>query len=184
MERRAWTVEEIEAMVQAGIIDEDERFELIGGEIVPMPPKGGWHEDVKRALAKHWYKAFPPHVELLTETTLRISATEFREPNFVFWGASVQVAYLKHTDILLLVEVADSSLDYDLGRKAEFYVSLGIRDYWVIDAKQLSTRVHRSADNGRFAFVADHRYDEQLTPLLVPELSVSLAALGLGPIAE
>lgn len=184
MERRAWTLEEIEAMVQAGIIEEDERFELIGGEIVPMSPKGVWHEDVKRVLAKHWYRALPPHVELLTETTLRISATEFREPDFVFWDSSVRLADLKHSDVLLLVDVADTSLDYDLGRKAEFYASLGLRDYWVVDAKRLMTGVHRRAENGRFADVSDHSYQEQLTPLLVPELSVSLAALGLEPIAE
>ena len=46
MPRRAWTVAEIEAMVEAGIIDEDERFELIGGEVVPMSPKGARHEMV------------------------------------------------------------------------------------------------------------------------------------------
>ena len=48
--RRRWTVAEIEAMTRAGILDEDERFELIGGEIVPMSSKGIQHETLKNRL--------------------------------------------------------------------------------------------------------------------------------------
>lgn len=56
LERRLWTVAEIEAMVQAGIIEEDERFELIDGEVVPMSPKGIRHEVIKGSLLKWWYR--------------------------------------------------------------------------------------------------------------------------------
>ena len=57
MGRRAWTMTDVERMIAAGILRDDERFELIGGEIVPMSPKGAWHENVKRALTRHWIKA-------------------------------------------------------------------------------------------------------------------------------
>ena len=53
--RRRWSVAEIEEMVAKGIIVEDERFELIGGEVVPMSPKGNRHEVVKAALQQHWF---------------------------------------------------------------------------------------------------------------------------------
>src|SRR5262245_19150488 len=53
--RRRWSVAEIEAMVAGGIILEDERFELIGGEAVPMAPKGHRHELVKKALQQYWF---------------------------------------------------------------------------------------------------------------------------------
>jgi hypothetical protein len=52
--RRRWSVAEIEAMVAEGIILEDERFEMIGGEVVPMSPKGNRHELVKKALQQYW----------------------------------------------------------------------------------------------------------------------------------
>jgi Uma2 family endonuclease len=52
--RRRFTVAELERMAAAGILDEDERIELIGGEIVPMSPKGNQHEVVKIALTIHW----------------------------------------------------------------------------------------------------------------------------------
>jgi hypothetical protein len=53
--RRRWSVAEIEEMVAKGILLEDERFELIGGEVVPMSPKGARHELVKKALQQHWF---------------------------------------------------------------------------------------------------------------------------------
>src|SRR5262245_5270144 len=84
--RRRWTVAEIEAMMVTGIILEDERFELIGGEVVPMSPKGNRHEIVKQALQQYWFPlTADTDVSLITETTLYIGVDEFREPDFLFW---------------------------------------------------------------------------------------------------
>lgn len=182
--RRAWTIDELERMMAAGIIDEKERFELIGGEVVPMSPKGAWHENVKRALNKHWVKALPDDLDILTETTLRISPIEYREPDFVFWPTRVAVKDLRPEHLLLTVEVSDSSLDYDLGRKARDYARLGLPDYWVIDAKRLVTRIHREPSGESFASVLDLAADDMLVPLLVPALAVRLADLGLVPSTE
>ena len=55
--RRRFTVAEVEAMVAAGVMEEDERVELIGGELVPMSPKGNQHEVVKIGAARRWYRA-------------------------------------------------------------------------------------------------------------------------------
>ncbi|HYA79995.1 MAG TPA: Uma2 family endonuclease, partial [Methylocystis sp.] len=78
--RRRFTVAEIEAAVRAGIIDEDERFELIGGEIVPMSPKGAVHEWIKILLNQHFQRACPPHLLVAQETSLRLDASTFVEP--------------------------------------------------------------------------------------------------------
>src|SRR5947209_15000223 len=71
--RWRWTVAEIEAMQRAGILDEDDRFELIGGEIVPMQAKGFRHELLKGALVRYWTKRLPDDIWLITETTFRMS---------------------------------------------------------------------------------------------------------------
>ena len=71
--RRRFTVAEVEAMVAAGVKDEDERVELIGGELVPMSPKGNHQEVVKIALLRRWYRVAPPDIELAPETTFRLS---------------------------------------------------------------------------------------------------------------
>src|SRR5580658_4015042 len=80
--RRRFTVAEVEAMVAAGVMEEHERVELIGGELVPMAPRGNHHETVKIALVDHWNRA---------------------------------------ATVVLVVEIADSSLGYDIGRKARLY---------------------------------------------------------------
>ena len=69
--RRRFTVAEVEAMVAAGVMDEDERVELIGGELVPMSPKGNHHEVVKTALLARWYRTRPEEILLTPETTFR-----------------------------------------------------------------------------------------------------------------
>ena len=82
--RRSWTISDVDRMLDAGIIDRRERFELIGGEIVPMSPKGRDHELVKMELNRFWTKALPPDINLLQGTTLYIGERDFLEPDLNF----------------------------------------------------------------------------------------------------
>jgi len=172
---------EIEAMVAAGIIAENERFELIGGEIVPMSPKGAFHETVKKELIRYWPRHIPDDIDMNTETTFRLGERDFLEPDFVFWPRALGIRGLTPTVVQLLVEISDSSLDYDLGRKAAIYAGLGLPDYWVIDARKMITRIHREPRDGSFQSVVDLPHTETLIPLRLPILSVRLADLGLAP---
>jgi Uma2 family endonuclease len=180
-DRRAWTVEEVEAMVRAGIIAENERLELIGGELVPMSAKGAFHEDVKIALTIYWARRLPPETIFAAETTLRASRIDFREPDFVVWPKAVRVADLKPSDVQLIVEIADSSLDYDLGDKMRYYASLGIPEYWVIEARSLVTHIHRAPSADAYGSITRHDRQVRLVPFHVPALAVSLTGLGLEP---
>ena len=135
LERRRWTVAEIEAMVAAGIIDEDERFELIDGDAVPMSPKGLRHEVIKASLNKWWMQRMPSGFNLIPETTFRLDTTSFIEPDFVFFSNTTKLADLKPANTLLCVEVADTSLRYDTGRKATLYATHGVCELWAINAE-------------------------------------------------
>lgn len=179
--RRRWTLDDILAMQEAGILGWDERFELIGGEIVPISPRGNRHEVVKAALNLHWARALPPDLSMLTETTLYIAADEFREPDFIFWPASIALADLKPADPLLLIEIAASSLGYDLGMNARTYAALGLREYWVIDAARLVTHCHAEPSENGYGRVVQRPADVLMTPVLVPGLAVRLTDLGLKP---
>src|SRR5208283_1226718 len=141
--RRRFTVAEVEAMVAAGVMDEDERVELIGGELVPMSPKGNHHEVVKAALLRRWYRAAPDEYDLVPETTFRLSDDTYLEPDVVIFPRATGIPGLTAANALLVVEIADSSLRYDMGRKAALYASFGIGELWVIDAELLTTRVFR-----------------------------------------
>jgi Uma2 family endonuclease len=181
MPRRAWTLAEIEAMVAAGIIEEDERFELIGGEVVPMSPKGARHEVVKIDLNEHFQRLGLTDLRIVQETTLRLDEKSFIEPDFVVFPRSVTVEELRGHHVLLAIEVADSSLRYDLGRKIGIYAAWGIPEVWVIEAETLVTHVFRKLGTEAYRERFEVKPEDQLTGALVPEAKVSLSALGLKP---
>jgi Uma2 family endonuclease len=170
--------------VAKGIILEDERFELIGGEVVPMSPKGNRHELVKKALQQHWVPlVVGTPVDLITETTLYIGADEFREPDFLFWPRSIALEDVTAASALLIVEVADSSLGYDLGAKAIAYARLGLPELWVINANTLVTTIHRQPSQSGYADTSKAGPTERLEPLLAPQLAVLLVDLSLSPVS-
>ncbi|MGB8278631.1 MAG: Uma2 family endonuclease [Methylovirgula sp.] len=177
--RRRFTVAELEQMVQAGIIAEDERIELIDGDIVPMSPKGDHHEVLKVALTRTWARRLPDDLQLATETTFRLSPDTYLEPDFVFYPTAAGIAGLSASTALLVVEIADSSLAYDLGRKASLYAGFGIAELWVIDAKKLETRVHRDPTPSGYRAILDLPPNQNLVPELIPALSVTLGELDL-----
>ena len=177
--RRRWSVAEIEAMVAAEVLSEDERFELIGGEVVPMSPKGNRHELLKTALANYWIPRQPPNVRLAPETTFRVTEDTFLEPDFVFYDVATGLVKLSPTNALLVVEVSDSSLGYDLGRKALLYAAFGVRELWVLDAVRLEAHVHRRPGPEGYAEKRKASPTEAIAPLFAPDLSVTLGELSL-----
>ena len=177
--RRAWTLDDVHRMLAAGILGERERFELIGGEIVPMSPKGIRHEVLKAELQQFWIpRVVGSSTNLITETTLYISDTQHLEPDFIFWPRAIPLAEVKPGVLSLLVEVADSSLLYDTGRKATIYAGLGVAEYWVVNAVSLATVIHREPGPEGYADVAEHLATARLVPQRLPELAVTLADLG------
>ena len=177
--RRCFTVSELEQMTAAGILHEDERIELIGGEIVPMSPKGNQHEIVKTALMLYWAGTLPADLLFTTETTFRLTEDTYLEPDFVFYPKAAGVAGLTAATAKLVVEVADSSLGYDLGRKAALYAAFGIAELWVIDAVSLQTRVHRDPTPTGYRSAIDWPARQRLVPALAPDLAVVLSELEL-----
>jgi len=126
MPRRRFTVAELEAMVAAGILDEDERIELVGGEVVPMPPKGIDHEVLKQALNFYWLRRLPDALWLAIATTFRLAPDTYLEPDFLFFDKATGFGGLNGKAAHFVVEIADSSFAYDIGRKAALYASFGI----------------------------------------------------------
>jgi Uma2 family endonuclease len=166
--RRRFMVAEVEAMVAAGVMDEDERVELIGGELVPMSPKGNRHEVVKTALLDRWYRVRPEECSLTPETTFRLSDDTYLEPDVVIYPRAIGLKGLTGPIALLVVEIADSSLRYDMGRKAALYASFGVRELWVIDAVKLTARVFQAPSDEGYRQVADFGASQPLVPLVAP----------------
>ncbi len=179
MPRRRFTVAELERMVEAGILLEDERIELIGGEVVPMSAKGNQHEILKAALTDYWVRRMPNDLRLVTETTFRLTPDTYLEPDFTFYLKEPGIAGLSPATVPLVVEIADSSLGYDLGRKAGLYAGFAIAELWVIDAVRLRTHVHRDPAPSGYASVAEFAPGQHAEPRAFPGLGVTLADLDL-----
>jgi Uma2 family endonuclease len=177
--RRRFTVAELERMTAAGILEEDERIELIGGEIVPMSPKGNQHEILKAALIHYWVPRLPEHLRLVTETTFRLTLDTYLKPDFVFYPKATGIRGLSAATVPLVVEIADSSLGYDLGRKSGLYASFGIAELWVIDAVRLVTHIHRDPAPEGYRLTLEVEPDEQVVLEVEPALAVVLGHLEL-----
>ncbi|MBI1868942.1 MAG: Uma2 family endonuclease [Methylocystis sp.] len=173
--RRAFTVDEIIAMQDAGIISEDENFELIEGEIVPMGPKYSAHERIKSEIAMELVRACPPDLILGFETSLFLSRDTFVEPDISLYPKRLQSQDVRGPDILLAVEVAASSLPYDLNLKARLYARYGVRELWVIDANERVTWVHMGSSENGWGVVTCEAADETLTCAALPGFAFRLA---------
>jgi Uma2 family endonuclease len=178
--RHGFTIEDVERMVEVGIIPREERFELIGGEIVPMSPKGIRHERWKMALNTHFVLFINHHpdlktqIEFIPETTLRLAPDTFLEPDFIFVSKAVGLEGLVGPTALLAIEIADTSLAYDLGRKSEIYAAFGVRELWVLDVNQRKVSVFRDPTPLKYRQRLDHDAREMLSAAWIPGLSLRI----------
>jgi len=176
-DRRSFTVAEILRMQDAGIISEDENFELIEGEIVPMQAKTHIHELLKSALTAAVVRALPDPLWFGVETTVYLAASTFVEPDIVVYRKGIKLEDVKGSDILLAIEVAATSLAYDRGLKAQLYARHGFRELWVVDAARRATFVHQGPQNGGWRSIVERGPDEALTHEALPGFSIRLAAV-------
>lgn len=146
-----WSVADYQHMRDLGILDR-RRCELINGEIWDMAPEGEFHRFVNhrgvtylREMMKGKAEVFEAHPITLADSEPQLDIAIVRLPD---------TRYLKHhpypDDIYWLVEVADTTLTYDLDIKRTLYRSAGIREYWVIDVAKRQLTVFRDLQNGHF----------------------------------
>jgi Uma2 family endonuclease len=180
--RRAFTVEDIGRMMEAGVIREDERFELVEGEIVMMSAKGIAHERIKSALTVAISRALPDHLTIAVEATLRLSDTLMLEPDVAVFPKSLfqkstSFVHLDRGEAHLIIEVAASSLAYDKDLKARLYARHGVKEFWVIDANSRSTWVHTRPSGDEWASIVERGPEDALTTPTLPGFSLRLGAI-------
>src|SRR5713101_3456070 len=166
--RRAFTVEDIRRMIEAGVIGEDERFELIEGDLVMMSAKHVGHDRIKHVLNMALVRAAPAGVLVGIEATLQLARDVLVEPDVTVISSSVYnvdpktFAQPRAEDVLLLIEVAASSLTYDRRVKARLYARHGIREFWVIDANEGVTWIHTGPSGDGWSSIVERGPNETL----------------------
>jgi Uma2 family endonuclease len=177
--RWRWTTAELERMCKLGLFDEDARIELIGGEIVPMSPTGRRHEVVADELALLWQPVLRTDYALSQEKQFNLDNETYTTPEMLVRPRTIKAPDISGDAALLVVEVADSSLSYDLTIKAPLYARFGVREYWVVEAWSLITHVHREPTAAGYASVVQVAAEVEHAPSLVPELKVTMAKLDI-----
>ncbi|MCS4116227.1 Uma2 family endonuclease [Salinibacter ruber] len=136
-ERRI-TVEEYHAMGEAGIFSEDDRIELIDGHLVTMPPIGPAHSHSVNDLAdlfnQRLYSFDRPPARVSVQNPIHLGEYGEPQPDLVLYDPEVpRDRHIQPGDTFLVVEVAESSVEYDRDVKSELYGRAGIPEYWVVD---------------------------------------------------
>jgi hypothetical protein len=115
--RWSWSVSEIERLAAGGYFRDDDRFELVGGEIVPMSPKGRRHELIRGAVALRFSRGTPESVFIISEAQFNLAEDTYTMPDVLVHPAAIKTPDVCGTDALLVIQVAETSLAYDHGRR-------------------------------------------------------------------
>jgi Uma2 family endonuclease len=174
-DRRAFTVSEILRMQDAGIISEQENFELIEGEIVPMQAKSHIHELMKSAFNYALVPAVRKPLWLGVETTIYLSDDTFVEPDFAIYPRGMKLENVRGPDIVLAIEIAVTSLAYDREFKAGLYAKHKMQEYWVVDAAARRTHQFGGPRGKGWRRRGERGPDETLTHPALPDFSIRLA---------
>ena len=177
IERRPLLRVEYERLGELGFF-ENEKVELLDGIIVKRSPVGPAHGDYLALLMELLVKALPPQLITVPPCSYPLSDVSEPRPDLMV----VERTRLKSDSrppLLLLLEIADSSVKKDLGIKATLYALGGVPDYWVVDVTTLSITVHRDPKAGRYTNVQRFDRSASVQALLVPEIVVCLDRLHL-----
>ena len=168
------SVEEFLELARRQGWDEDTRVELLDGEIVWMSPIGDPHAACVNRLNRLFTRRYADDVALVSpQNPVRVSQIALPQPDRALLKPRADY-YSSSTprpeDVLVLVEVADTTVRTDLGRKARIYAAAGVKEYWVIDLNSRSIYVHRQPSGGEYAVRAVLRNSDHLSAQFAPDV--------------
>ena len=175
--RRRFTVDEYLHMAQAGILTEDDRVELLDGEIVEMTPIGRRHSGCVAALLRVLITGIGSRALVWSQGPIRLSGHSLPEPDVTLLRprpVSYSDADAEPRDVLLLIEVSDTSLRRDRVIKLPLYAGAGIPEYWIVDVQGRELEVHTRPSGSGYGSVRTFCRGQSLSPLAFPDLRVAV----------
>ena len=177
------TIADFDRMIEEGFFEpapKRQRVELIEGELRQMSPIGPPHERLVDRLNR-WSCANTAEgtVAVRIQESIGIPQLDSVPEPDVVWARERDHAAGRPlaSEVLLIIEVADSSLTYDRGKKADIYAAAGIADYWVVNVRDRCIEVFRLPESGRYASHSIVRVPDAAHPLACPEVALPVATL-------
>jgi len=180
---KRWTLAEYNDMIASNVLS-DLRVQLVDGEILEMSPHGNSHALSITLVQDELLSAFPMGHVVRIQLPISIVPRSQPEPDIAVVRGRPRDFPVPPTTAVLVVEVSDSSLAFDLGKKAALYAAAGIADYWVLDIFGRRLIVHRQpvVDAGgtsgyRFADVRTLTDNDQVNPLAMSTATIKVGDL-------
>ena len=179
--RHKLDVEDYHRMAEAGILGEDDRVELIDGEIIDMAPIGQPHAGTVGWLNQTLVMAFGDRAIVWPQNPIRLDRLNEPQPDFAVLRPRADFYRTGEPpgpeDVLLLIEVADSSLRFDRNVKLPLYARAGIPEVWIVDLRHREVRTYRGPGETGYGETSTHRPGDTMALALVPGISLSLDRL-------
>jgi Uma2 family endonuclease len=168
--RHRFTGRDVERMVEIGLIDPDERVELIHGEIIDMGKEGPPHWNARLEIINWVLRRLSLDLKLAPDGPLRLADEEEPEPDFYLFPATMSGNDVRGPDVVLAAEIADTSLEKDCEIKKPLYAEFGVREYWVMSLAEEATEIYQ-LESGKYGEPESVAFD---APLTVPGVAEPL----------
>ena len=178
LDRRAFSIADIERMFEAGVLDRDEKFELIRGEIVPMSPQRRLHSVLRNRLARWLTAALPSTIEVNPETTVRLGDHQLFDADILLSRPlPMDRAYTSLAEAFLVIEVADTTFLRDKRVKALEYAKVGLPELWIVHVEAQETLQLRAPGPQGYGETTAVPFAAALSSLCAPQVRLRLAEL-------
>jgi Uma2 family endonuclease len=178
--RRPLTVADYHRMGEVGMLTERDRVELIEGELIAMSPIGSEHAGAVNALTRRLVQVVGERGIVAVQNPVRLDDLSEPQPDFAVLKPRPD-DYRKATpcpeEVLLIIEVADSSLSYDRGVKRSLYTRHGIPEFWIVNLTAGEVEVCRAPSGDSYASVSHVGRAGTLEPELLPGIAIPVAVL-------
>jgi Uma2 family endonuclease len=174
------SVADYQRMAETGILDIDARVELIEGEIIDMTPIESPHAAMVNRLTRELVRQADNSALVSVQNPIILGDYSEPVPDLVLLKPKAndyQDALPQAEDILLLIEVADSTVNYDQKIKAPLYARFGISEFWLIDLLQQSVTLFQKPLRNQFSIATTLMAPKTLTPLSLPGIQLNLELL-------
>ena len=177
LQKRLFTVKEYHLMTEVGILSEGDRVELIEGEIVKMAAIGTRHASTVKRLTRRLSLIPKDRATLGVQDPIQLTERTEPQPDFVLLEPRADYYATAHpvpSEVLLLVEVSDSTVDYDRDVKLSIYARSLIQEVWLVDLVENCLEVYRQPGPNGYSLMLKFWRGQQVAPLAFPEFVVSV----------
>ena len=173
------TIAEYHRLGEIGIFDEDSRVELIEGDLIAMPPIGEQHAGHLDHIARSFFRQITQGI-VRVQSPIQLGDHSAPQPDLTVLRYREDFYTRSHPhpeDVLLLIEVSDSTLHYDRDTKVPLYARAGIPEVWLLDLVNRRLEVYRRPSPEGYREIHYPAPTDDIAPVLLPELNLSVASL-------